>query len=76
MCLAVPGKIIKIKDETKIAEVDFGSVVRKASLRLLPDAKVGDWVLVHAGFAIQVLHEQDAMETLKLLEELAQCEPE
>jgi hydrogenase expression/formation protein HypC len=68
MCLAVPGKITKIFNEN--AEVDFGGVIRETSLTLVPSAKKGDYVLVHAGFAIQMLSERDAMETLKLFKEM------
>ena len=66
MCLAVPGKILSVKDS--LAEVDLAGAIRKTSLLLVPDARIGDYVLVHAGFAIQVLDEADALETLKLLE--------
>ena len=66
MCLAVPGKIVSIEDS--LAEVDLAGTIRKASLLLVPDARTGDYVLIHAGFAIQVLDEDYALETLKLLE--------
>jgi hydrogenase expression/formation protein HypC len=66
MCLAVPGKIVSIEDS--LAEVDLAGTIWKASLLLVPDARIGDYVLIHAGFAIQVLDEDDALETLKLLE--------
>jgi hydrogenase expression/formation protein HypC len=66
MCLAVPGKIVSIEDT--LAEVDLAGTVRKASLLLVPDAGIGDYVLIHAGFAIQVLDEDYALETLELLE--------
>lgn len=68
MCLAIPGKIISIGAD-KRAEVDFGGVVRAAQLDLLPAAKKGDYVIVHAGFAIQKLSPKDARETLKALNE-------
>ena len=68
MCLAVPSKIVSIKDS--IAEVNVAGTVIKASLLLLPEADVGDYVLVHAGFAIQLLDEVEAIETLKLWEEI------
>ncbi len=69
MCLAVPSKIVSI-DETGTALVSVMGVERSCSLRLTPDAQVGDYVLVHAGFAIQRVEEQDARETLRLLAEL------
>jgi len=68
MCLAVPGKIKKI--DGRLAEVDFSGVTREAALDLLMDAQVGDYILVHAGYAIQKLSEQDAHETIRLLEEI------
>jgi hydrogenase expression/formation protein HypC len=68
MCLAVPGKITSIKSNN--AEVDFSGVKRAVSLDLVPDAKKNDYVLVHAGFAIQVLEPKEAEETLKLFKEI------
>lgn len=68
MCLAVPGKILSIKDNN--AEVDFSGVKRKVSTDLVPDAKKNDYVLVHAGFAIQLLDPEEAAETLKTFAEI------
>ena len=70
MCLAIPGKIKSI-NEGKIAEVDFDGIMRTASMDMLPKAKVGDYVLVHAGFAIEIVDEQEAQKTLDLLKELS-----
>jgi hydrogenase expression/formation protein HypC len=70
MCLAIPGKILSINGG--IAEVDVAGTVRKASLQLAPDAQVGDYVLLHAGFAIQVIDEDEALETLRLLEAISE----
>jgi len=67
MCLAIPGKIISI--DGKMADVDFGGVNRKVNLSMV-EVDVGEWVVVHAGFAIQTMDEEEAMETLKLWEEL------
>ncbi|MFH1583898.1 MAG: HypC/HybG/HupF family hydrogenase formation chaperone [Actinomycetota bacterium] len=69
MCLAIPTKIVKIENN-QIAEVDLSGVRLKISLALLPEAKIGDYVLVHAGFAINVLSDEEAKETLKILSEL------
>lgn len=69
MCLAVPSKVISI-DANHLATVSVMGVERTCSLRLTPDAQVGDYVLVHAGFAIQRVEEQDARETLRLLAEM------
>jgi hydrogenase expression/formation protein HypC len=74
MCLGIPGKIIKIREDG-IAEVEMGGNsgnIREAGLHIVPEAKVGDYVLIHAGFAIQILSEKDAQETLALLRELAE----
>lgn len=67
MCLAIPSRITKI--ENNMATIDVEGVQRKVSLLLLEDARVGDYVIVHAGFAIQKLDESAAQETLDLLRE-------
>jgi hydrogenase expression/formation protein HypC len=67
MCLAVPAKILKI--EGKYAKVDFGGLKKDVDISLV-DAKVGQYVIIHAGFAIQVLDEKDAMETLEMFKEI------
>jgi len=67
MCLAIPSKIIKI--ENNIATIDVDGVQREASLLLLEDPQVGDYVIVHAGFAINKINEEHALESLKLLRE-------
>jgi len=76
MCLAVPGKIIEIYDTAgmSMCKIDFGGVVREACLQALPDARVGDFTIVHAGFALNILSEEDAMETLQALRELGEIE--
>ncbi|MGD1060023.1 MAG: HypC/HybG/HupF family hydrogenase formation chaperone [Methanomassiliicoccales archaeon] len=73
MCLAIPGKIASIRDS--IAVVDFGGVQRETNISLV-EAKPGDYVIVHAGFAIQVVDEEDARETIKLWEELLASQQE
>ena len=69
MCLAIPSKIVKI--ENNMATIDVDGVTREASLLLLEDAKIGEYVIVHAGFAINRIDEVAAMETLDLLREAA-----
>jgi hydrogenase expression/formation protein HypC len=69
MCLGIPGKIVAIAD-TGLAVVDFSGVQREVSLMLCPEAEVGDYVLVHVGFAIQRLEPEDAQERLKLFAEI------
>jgi len=67
MCLAIPSKVTKI--ENNMATIDVDGVRREASLLLLEDVSVGDYVIVHAGFAIQKIDEDSALESLKLLKE-------
>ena len=69
MCLAIPVKVIKVKNNT--AEVDMGGVKRDADIRMVKDIKIGDYILMHAGFAIEKLKPEDAQETLALLREMA-----
>lgn len=70
MCLAIPARVKSI-GENMMAEVDIMGVSRHVSLDLVPDSKVDDWVLVHAGFAIQIVDEAYAQETLQLLKDMA-----
>ena len=69
MCLAVPMKLVQINGDTAAAEI--GGVRREVNVQLLEGAGVGDYVIVHAGFAIQKLDREDAEETLKLFREMA-----
>ncbi|MBR1396891.1 MAG: HypC/HybG/HupF family hydrogenase formation chaperone [Selenomonadaceae bacterium] len=68
MCLAFPAKVIEIKD--LLAKVELSGVTRDVSLMLLPEAKLGDYVLVHAGFAMQIVQKQDVDEMLALFDEM------
>ena len=68
MCLAVPVKVVSI--EGSEAEVEIGGVSRRVSIMLTPEARVGDYVLLHTGYAINVINEAEAQETLKILEEM------
>ncbi len=70
MCLGVPGKIVSLDDDWT-AEVEIAGVTKKIGIQMVPDATVGDYVLVHTGFAMQKMDEAEALETLKLLEEMA-----
>lgn len=78
MCLGIPGKIIEIYDSLglRMCKVDFGGVVREACLETLPEAEVGQYTIVHAGFALNLLSEEEANETLTLLREIAALEDE
>ena len=73
MCLAIPAKVIEIKGD--LAKVDFGEGVQREVNIMLVKAKVGEYVLVHAGYAIQVLDEKAAEETLNLWNEILKYEP-
>ena len=72
MCLAVPMKIISKEGDTGFAEM--GSIKRKVSFMMLPDARIGEYIIVHAGFAIERLDEKEAQERLRLLKELTEYE--
>ena len=71
MCLGIPGKVIEI--EKSVAKVDVGGVSREISLDLCPDVSVGEYVLIHTGFAIQKVDEEEAKETLDLLRQMAEA---
>jgi hydrogenase expression/formation protein HypC len=73
MCLAIPAKIQSVNGIE--AEVEIGGVGRTISIMLTPDAQVGDYVYVHTGYAISVVDEADALESLRLLQELAETYP-
>ena len=74
MCLAIPALIKSIED--KEAEVEIGGITRRISLWLTPEAKVGDYALVHTGYAINILNQEEGEETLRLLAEIAEAEEE
>jgi hydrogenase expression/formation protein HypC len=78
MCLAVPGKIVELYDKggLKMAKVDFGGIFRETCLDYVPEAKVGDYCVIHVGFALSLLNEAEAMETLGLLKEISNIEDE
>lgn len=71
MCLAIPALIKNIKDYQAIVDID--GVTREISLQLTPEAKAGDYVLLHTGYAISIIDEAEAEETLKLLKELSEA---
>lgn len=74
MCLGVPGKIVEIYENNglQMGKIDFGGVIREACLAYVPEAKVGDYTLIHVGFALNVISEAEAKETLDLLHEIEQ----
>ena len=78
MCLGIPGKIVELYEQggLKMAKIDFGGVLREACMEAAPDAAIGEYAIIHAGFALNILSEEDALETLRLLEELGQLTSE
>lgn len=78
MCLGVPGKIVETyeKGGLNMAKVDFGGVFREACLDYVPEAQVGEYCIIHVGFAISILSEAEAMETLDLLRQIGAFEEE
>ena len=76
MCLAVPGRIEEIyqKDGLKMAQVDFGGVRREVCLDYVPEARVGEYCIIHVGFALSLLSESEAKETLALLQDIDNLE--
>jgi hydrogenase expression/formation protein HypC len=72
MCLGIPGKVTELYQANgmKMGKVDFGGVVKEACLEYLPEIQIGDYTIVHVGFGISQLDEEEAQETLKLLKEL------
>ena len=78
MCLAVPGELIEIEGETSLArrgKVDFGGIKREVNLMFVPEAKVGDYVMVHVGFALAKVDEEEANKVFQYLETLKDGEP-
>jgi len=73
MCLGIPGKIIEINQTigVKMAKIDFGGVIREACIEAIPEAKIGDYTIIHAGFALNILSEKEALETLSLLQDIS-----
>ena len=78
MCLGVPGKIVETYEKSglQMAKVDFGGVFREACLAYVPEAQVGEYCIIHVGFAISLLSESDALETLELLRQMGAIEEE
>lgn len=78
MCLGIPGKITAIFEQSgmRMGTVDFGGALREVCLEAVPDAKIGDFTIVHAGFGLNILSEEEAMETLALLREIASIDDE
>jgi hydrogenase expression/formation protein HypC len=78
MCLAIPGKVVSIEEANglRCARIQFGGIVRQASLDFVPEAQVGDYVMVHVGYAISRVDAAEAERTYQLLEEMGALEAE
>lgn len=78
MCLSIPGKVLEIQfqEGIKFGKVDFGGIQKRVCLEFLPDVSVGDYALVHVGFAIARVDEEEAAKTYRLVEELGQVQSE
>jgi hydrogenase expression/formation protein HypC len=78
MCLGVPGKILKVyqKEGLRMAKIDFGGVTRESCLEYVPEANVDDYVIVHVGFAINKLSEEEAQESIEAIQEMLSIEEE
>lgn len=78
MCLAIPGRILEITGEddlSRAGRIDFGGIIREASLATVPEARVGDFVIVHAGVALNVLDEEEARLVFETLREIEAADP-
>lgn len=78
MCLGIPGKIVEIYETggLKMGKVDFGGVIRETCLAYVPEAQVGDYTIVHVGFALNLIDEAEAQKTLELLDEIGVLDEE
>jgi hydrogenase expression/formation protein HypC len=78
MCLGVPGKVVEIYNvgDLIMGKIDFGGVFREVCLSYTPEAKVGDYALIHVGFALNLIGEEEAKETLALLEQIVEFDQE
>jgi hydrogenase expression/formation protein HypC len=72
MCLGIPAIVIELYESNglKMAKVDFGGVIKEACMEYLPEVKLGDYIIIHVGFGLSILDEQEAMETMELLKEI------
>ncbi len=72
MCLGIPAKIVELYETNglKMAKVDFGGVIKEACMEYLPEVKLGDYAIVHVGFGLSILDEQEAMQTMDLLKQI------
>jgi hydrogenase expression/formation protein HypC len=76
MCLGIPGKIIEISEQNSVlmGKVDFGGVIKEVCLAYVPEAKIGDYTLIHVGFALSLMDEEEANASLETLREIIELE--
>ena len=72
MCVGIPGKVVELylSNGLRMAKIDFGGVIKEACMEYLPDAKVGDYTIIHVGFGLSILDEKEARETMELLKQI------
>jgi hydrogenase expression/formation protein HypC len=72
MCLAIPGKVLEIDASVSplMGKVSFGGIKKEVCLELVPEVKIGNYVIVHVGFALSIMDEEEAQETLKMIEQM------
>jgi hydrogenase expression/formation protein HypC len=73
MCLGIPGKVIELYESNsmKMAKVDFGGAIKEACMEYLPEIKLGDYTIIHVGFGISILNENEAAETMEMLKQIS-----
>ena len=80
MCLAIPGKIVEFTDALdevfRMAKVDYDGIKKEVNMYMLPEAKIGDYVMVHVGVAISIIDEEEANETMKFLKQMGEYDAE
>jgi hydrogenase expression/formation protein HypC len=78
MCLGIPGKVVKIYDSngTRMGKVDFSGIVKDVCLEYVPEVGIGDYTIIHVGFALHLISEEEAQETLDLLRQIAETSGE
>ncbi|MBN1680005.1 MAG: HypC/HybG/HupF family hydrogenase formation chaperone [Anaerolineae bacterium] len=78
MCLGIPGKVVDIYEQNglKMGKIDFGGIVKEACLAYVPDVTIGDYTIIHVGFALNIIDEAEAQKTLELFDQIGMIEEE
>lgn len=69
MCLAIPGRLVE-KREGDVGLIDLGGIIKEISLTFVPNAKEGDWLIIHTGFGLEIMSEKDALESIDILQQI------